>query len=555
MSTIVVEPEASISETSETPVVARGNTLQVFRNRAIDSYVDQAAQDHPLKPAIIDRFGSLTWSEVEHLSRRLATGLEGLGVKPGDRVAVQLPNWRHFPLLEYALSRLGAICVPLPAIYRERELKFMLDLVAPVVAVVPSRFRNFDHAAMMTVLQTMLPSLRSLVIVGEPTLPGHIAFDALLAEEPFMGSGRTDPDAVTEIVFTSGTTGEPKGVMHSANTNLCPLFSLIDEQQLTCDEVILMASTFGHQTGFVYGGQLPAVLGATLVLLDQWDVHVGSELIEREKVTWTMGATPFLQDLVEYASADTLASLRTFLCSGASIPPSLLGAARARTNASIASGWGMTEVGLVTLSKHGDNDERIASSDGMAFECMAIRLTDEQGNPVGADQEGNLWCRGPSMFLGYYRRPRFTSDGFGADGWFRTGDRGRVDESGYLRIVGRTKDIIIRGGENIPVIEVEDLLRQHAAVERVALVAVPDPRLQERACAVVVLRPAQQFTFDDMRSHLLQFKLAHQYIPEHLVVVTELPMTPSGKVQKYVLRDQITSRLGQMKGNHHARGS
>ena len=325
---------------SGAPAGAYGDSAQVFRNHAIDHYVDLSASKHPGKAALIDRFGSLTWSEVEGMSRRLANGLAASGVRPGDRVAVQLPNWRHFPLLEYALSRLGAVCVPLPIIYRERELRFMLNLVRPVLIVAPGTFRGFDHAAMFDELQPRLPGLGSIVTVGETLRPGHVPFDELLAHPPLAGPGRTDPDAISEIVFTSGTTGEPKGVMHSANSNLCPLFSLIDAQHLTSDETILMASTFGHQTGFVYGGQLPAVLGATLVLLDRWEGVAGARLIKEHQVTWTMGATPFLQDLVKCAASEDLPSLRTFLCSGAPIPPSLLSAARARDRRRHCHGMG-----------------------------------------------------------------------------------------------------------------------------------------------------------------------------------------------------------------------
>jgi cyclohexanecarboxylate-CoA ligase len=405
---------------------------------------------------------------------------------------------------------------------------------------------------MMADLMPALPSLRKVVVVGHAKLPHQISFDELLAASRFEGAGRTDPDAVTEIVFTSGTTGEPKGVMHSSNSNMCPLFNLIDEHLLTSQDSILMASTFGHQTGFVYGGQLPAVLGGTLVLLDQWDPREAIALIEKERVTWTMSATPFLQDLVEHGTRKALASLRNFLCSGAPIPSSLLAAARQMTDAAITSGWGMTEVGLVTLSKRADADERIANSDGRAFDDMAIRIVDEQGEPARAGEEGDLMCSGPSMFLGYYKRPGFVAAAFEDGRWLRTGDRGRVDEQGYLRIVGRSKDIIIRGGENIPIIEVENLLCQHPAVERVAIIAVPDPRMQERACAVVVLRPSQALSFEGMHAHLLQFKLARQYIPEYLVVLDSLPMTPSGKVQKYVLRAQIETFLGQAREDRHA---
>jgi len=520
---------------------------------AIDHYVKVASCKNPNKVAIIDRFGSLTWREVEDLSLRLATSLQNMGVKSGDRVAVQLPNWHHFPLLEYALSLIGAICVPLPLIYRERELSFMLDLVKPVLAFVPAVFRGFNHEEMFNKLKLSVPSIRNILVVGESSAKTDINFNQLLTAAPFQGASLTDPHAVTEIVFTSGTTGEPKGVMHSSNSNLYPAMSLIADQGLNSDAIILMASTFGHQTGFVYGGQLPAVLGATLVLIDRWDPVAALELIKSEKVNWMMGATPFLQDLVESASNKDLDSLKTFLCSGAPIPPSLLTAARKRTNAFIASGWGMTEVGLVTLAKPGESDDAISNSDGRAFDSMKIRITDERGEAISAGNEGELSCQGPSMFLGYYQRTKLTNDSFTTDGWFRTGDMGKIDRSGNLRIVGRSKDIIIRGGENIPVVEVEDLLNQHPAIVRSAVVGIKDSRLQERACAVVILRNGKQLTFEEMRAHLLYFKMSLQYVPEHLFVLDEFPMTPSGKVQKFLLRREINELVEKSKGSENAK--
>lgn len=515
------------------------------RDWTVDRFVDRAAALRPSGTAVVDRFGRMTWSEVALTSRRLAAGLARLGVARGDRVAMQLPNWRHCPLVLYALARLGAVCVPLPHIYRQRELRFMLGLARPRIAVIPAEFRGHDYPAMYRELGAELPELGTLIQVGGTARDGAESFDALLADEPRGGGPAGDADALTEIVFTSGTTGEPKGVMHSTRTNLCPLWSLIAEQRLTDDEVILMGSTFGHQTGFVYGGQLPAMLGGTLVLIDQWEARRGAELIERERVTWTMGATPFLQDVVDQAGAFDLRSLRSFLCSGAPIPRPLLEAARDRLGARVASGWGMTEVGLVTLSGRDDSDATVAGSDGRAFPGSEVQVRDEAGRVAPPDTEGELLCRGPSTFLGYYLRPELTAQGFLADGWFRTGDRARKDAGGYIRIVGRSKDIIIRGGENIPVVEVEDLLHKHPAVLRTAVVAVPDPRLQERACAVVALRAGATLDFEGMQRHLLSFQLARQYVPEFLVVVEDMPMTPSGKIQKYLLRQQVLARLGQ----------
>ncbi len=518
----------------------------------IFSLLAEAADRTPDKTLIVDRSGRLSYASVLQQAEAIARNLVSLGVRTGDRIAVQLPNWRHFPLLEYAAARLGAIMVPLPPIYRQRELRLMLGLSEPVVAVCPGVFRGFDHAAMFRELQRELPGIRHLVVVGDERPAGALPFERLLLPCDADLPPRPGPDALIEIAFTSGTTGEPKGVMHSARTLLSTLVNLAQDQKLDAATVILMASTFGHQTGFAFGGLLVVLLGGTLVLMERWDAKEGVALIDREKATWMMGATPFLQDVVEAveAGAGHCRSLEVFLCSGAPVPRPLLARANERLRAKVVSGWGMTEVGLATLTRIDDPPEKILGSDGRPLPGMAIRVVDVEDRPLPAGAEGELQCRGPSVFVGYWRRPELTTASFAEDSaategrWLRTGDRARCDDDGYVRITGRSKDIIVRGGENIPVVEVEDLLHKHPDVIQAAIVAIPDPRLQERACAVIVLREGAALDMGQMRSHLEAAHLARQYFPEHLVVLDVLPMTPSGKVQKFVLRKMVLEIIG-----------
>ena len=523
-------------------VVAANTAAGYWPGRTVHDMLVDAAGRHPDRTLIVDVAGRVTYGEALALSARLAGNLAALGVGPGDVVAVQLPNWRHFPLLEYALARLGAVCTPLPHIYRHRELRLMLGLVEPKVAIVPATFRGFDHATMLRDVAAGIPSLRHLVVAGEAPA-GMIAFDDLLGPAtPPPAVSR--PDHVAEIVFTSGTTGEPKGVMHTANTNLCPLVGLVADRRLGPDDVVLMASTFGHQTGFVYGGQLPVMIGGAVVLMERWNAAEALALIARERVTFTMGATPFLQDLAGAEDAGIAGgSLRTFLCSGAPIPRSLLAEAQRRLGCTVATGWGMTELGLMTVTHRADPPAAAAESDGRVLPGNEVRLVDDDGRDAAPGEEGNVLGRGPTMFAGYYKRPAITAALFDADGWFHTGDRARAAGGGNIRISGRTKDIVIRGGENIPILEVEDLLHRHPALAAVAVVAVPDPRFQEKACAAVVLRPGSRFDFAAMRDHLEGLQLARQFLPEYLVELEDFPMTPSGKVQKYLLRARVVEML------------
>jgi cyclohexanecarboxylate-CoA ligase len=535
-------------------VMAQYTAAGYWPDTTICAYLDTAVQRHPEKTAIVDAFGRLTYAELGQLVDRLALAFLAMGIDTGDVVSFQLPNWHQFVVVQYALSRIGAVGNPLIPIYRQRELRFMLQLAASKVMIIPHTFRSFDYAAMLRELRPELPALERLYVLGEDVPDDMDSFDTLL-RIPWEAQGDTtalharqvNPNALAEIIFTSGTTGEPKGVMHTHNTILCPIVRLIERLQLTAQEVILMASTFGHQTGFLYGVHMPTVLGGTGVYMDVWQPARAVELIASEGVTWTMGATPFLSDLAYAPNLDRYCvdSLRLFLSAGAAIPRQLVIDAQERLRCGISAGWGMTENALVTVNRVDDPPEKVFSTDGCCLNGMAVKVVDETGQEVGAGQEGDLLCRGPQHFAGYYKRPQVTAEGFTSDGWFKTGDRALLDTDGYLSISGRSKDIIIRGGENIPVVEVENLLHKHPHVHSVAIVAMPDQRLQERACAFVIPKPGTTLTFDEMVAYLLDQQLAKHYLPERLEVVTEFPMTPSGKIQKYVLRQRIAEQLAR----------
>jgi cyclohexanecarboxylate-CoA ligase len=336
--------------------------------------------------------------------------------------------------------------------------------------------------------------------------------------------------------------------MHTSNTTLSTLYRAIERLEFSSEDVVLMASTVGHQTGYLFGYCLTVLLGATTVWLDVWNAEEAARLIEAEGVTFTMGATPFLRDLTYTETRRDLRSLRLFISAGAPIPRPLVRDARARLGCAISAGWGMTENGLATCNGLRDAEEKVFGSDGAPLPGMELRVVDGTGAPAPPGTEGDLLVRGAAQFVGYFRRPQFTADGHAADGWFKTGDRGTLDAGGYLAITGRSKDLIIRGGENIPVVEVENLLYTHPKIAGVAIVAVPDPRLGERACAVVIPREGQAITLGEIVRFLEGHELARQKFPEHLEIVSEFPMTPSGKIQKYRLRELVAERLAAGRG-------
>ncbi len=536
--------ETDLTDARIADCVGRG----FWRNETLETYLDRWATERPAATAMVDDTTRVTWHELARMVERVAYGLKAHGAGPETVISCQLPNWTEFIVVLLAAARLGAVVNPIPPIYRAHELRFMLSRLGSRIVVIAGTFRGFDHADMVAQLRADVPSVEHVFVVRGAPGPDMMPFTALTATAWEAREGRgglpgSDPNRVNEVIFTSGTTGEPKGVMHTPNTALAIVYPTIDRFDLSPRDVVLMSSTFAHQTGYLYGYCLTLLLGATGVWLPIWNAAEAARLIERERVTFTMGATPFLQDLTYTPADHDRSSLRLFVSAGASIPRQLVRDARERLGCTISAGWGMTENGLVTCNASGDPEEKVVSTDGAPLPGMELRILDDRGQPAPEGVEGDLVVRGPSQFVGYFKRPEFTKEAYTPDGWFLTGDRGVLDAAGYLSITGRSKDLIIRGGENIPVVEVENVLFAHPKIAAVAIVAMADPRLQERACAVVIPKPGETVTLAEIVAYLDAKQLARQKFPERVEIVSEFPMTPSGKVQKYRLRQIVAERL------------
>jgi cyclohexanecarboxylate-CoA ligase len=523
-----------------------------WRDETLDTYLDRWATTQPKKAAVVQGPSRLRYDQLAKLVERVALGLREYGVEAGSVISMQLPNWGEVALLFLAATRLGAIVNPIPPTYRASELRFMLGLLESQVMVIPATFRGFDYREMLAGLRPELPRLEHVFVArgpaGSSAVDGMESLIWLMSRSWEEKSKRrslpgSDPNAVHEIVFTSGTTGEPKGVMHTGNTTLSTIYRMIERLQFSERDVLLMASTLGHQTGYLYGYCLALLLGATAVWMDVWNEAEAARLIEAERVTFTMGATPFLRDLTYTDAKNDLGSLRLFISAGAPIPRPLVRDARARLQCAISAGWGMTENGLVTCNGLDDPEGKVLDTDGAPWPGMELRVVGEDARDVPTGAEGDLLVRGSSQFVGYFKRPGFTAEAHTDDGWFKTGDRATLDRDGYLSITGRSKDLIIRGGENIPVAEVENVLYTHPKISGVAIVAIADPRLVERACAVVIPREGQSITLPEISAFLERQQLAKHKFPERLEIVDEFPMTPSGKVQKYRLRQLVAERI------------
>jgi cyclohexanecarboxylate-CoA ligase len=496
----------------------------IWPQRVATDFLDRWVEEKPGATALVawrleeERETRLTWRELARRTALAAGALGRAGVQRGDVVSFQLPSWWEFVALYLATVRLGALANPLMPIFRHRELSFMLRLAGARVFIAPRHFRGFDHGALARQLAAELPGLRLV----------DLDFSK---DVPFERGTRLRPDDLTQLLYTSGTTGESKGVLHTSNTLLSAVQCFIERMQLGANDVIFMPSPLAHQLGFCYGMLMSLVLGVPLVLTDIWRPARAAQLIEANGATFAFAATPFLADLV--ARNAKLGSLRLFASSGAPIPPAIVQAAREKLGLAVAACFGMTECASVTITP--PDGSRAAESDGRALANGEVRIVDAEGREAPRGVTGALQVRGASLFVGYLKRPSLYR--VDAEGWFDTGDLARMDGEGYIRICGRTKDVIIRGGENIPVVEIEAALYRMAEVADAALVAMPDPRLQERACAFVTLRPQASLDLATISRHLAGEGFSKHFWPERLEVLAEMPRTPTGKIQKFVLRE------------------
>jgi cyclohexanecarboxylate-CoA ligase len=512
----------------------------LWEDKIVDTYLTVAAGATPEQTAVIDHRGAWTYAQVNGLVDDLASALQARGIGRGDVVSWQLPNWVEAAVVHLAALRVGAISNPIVSIYRHAEVSFILRQAASKAMFVPATFRSFDYAGMLAEIRAELPDLHAVVVVGDDEAGGDISYEALIAQ------GRTLPLAAVErsandpalLLYTSGTTAAPKGALHTHNTLDYEIRSVIEFFGLSHNDVVFMPSPVGHITGVVCGILLPASLGATAVLLDVWEPGRALSLIAAHRCSFTVAATPFLHGIMHHpdlANTD-VSALRVFMCGGADMPPELITSASAALDCTVTRAYGSTEYPSATGCNQDDPPDKRACTDGRAMGAAQVRVVDESGSDAPAGVVGDVLVRGPELFVGYLDT-NLNDEAFTSSGWFRTGDLGRLDADGYLEVTGRSKDIIIRGGENISVKEIEDHLFGHPKIGDVAVVATPDPVLGERVCAVVVPAPGQTVTLAEITEWLRAARFAKQKLPERLIVLDELPRTASGKVQKFKLRE------------------
>jgi len=520
-------------------LAARWRRDGLWRGETIWEAFAATAQRVGARTAVVEGDARTTFGALAGAAERLAGGLAARGVAAGDVIAFQLPNWTETLVVLLAAARLGAVANPILPIYRRREVRFILAESAARALFVPGRYRDCDHAAMVRDLRAELPALADVVVVRETPVHGESAWRDVAAAPTTAPAA--DGAALALLIYTSGTTADAKGVLHSHDTLLAEARSLRSVHGLDDRDVVLMPSPLTHISGIVHALVVPAVFGTTAVLVDRWEPGDALARIAAEGVTYMVGAPTFLRDLAHHPdlARHDVRRFRLFSCGGAAVDPTLVREAAARLGCVAKRVYGSTEFPTITTTGPDDPAERRVDSEGRAIGANEIRLVDEADAPVPVGHEGEILARGPECFLGYRNRA-LDGETFTADGWFRTGDLGTLDASGYLRITGRRKDIIIRKGENISARELEDLLAAHPAVAEAAVVGLPDAVAGEIACAVVRLRPGvAPPTLAGVAAHLTAQGLSRRKLPERLEVVDDFPRTASGKVVKRVLRERI----------------
>lgn len=527
-----------------------------------DRLSEIAEQDPGRELIVCPLYGRLTYGETAQQAERLACALRELGLGRGDIVILQLPNWAPFLIFHLALTLIGAVTATIPIVFRERELRNVLQLTEAKGIVVPAAHRGHDYAAMAAGLQDAEPALRHVFLVGAkegPLRPGTHSYDSLMREAwekraPAGGLDALRPglDDMTALGFTSGTTGNLKAAVFNSEILAATNRGLRDRYDLNETDRIFGCSPLGHAVGFTHALRMVVTIGGAIVLQDTWEPGRALQLIQQEDCSFMACATPFLMDLVYHPALrefGSLSSVRLFLCGGTSIPDQLMRDARATLpHTFISPLWGMTECGGVTCCPFDAPEEKLLTTDGRPCGAMEVKVVGPHGETLPPGQDGELMARGPMVTLGYYRQPELTAESYLPDGFFRTGDQARMDEDGYIKITGRIKDLIIRGGVNISPVEIEDVLFTHPRVANVAVVGLDDPRLGERICAFVILDQGETLDLEEVQDWMRQAGLAKQKWPERIEVVNAFPMTPSGKVQRFRLREMIAEQPPQPAG-------
>jgi len=525
--------------------VRRYEKLGMWPNLSLGDFVDEQLRRNARCAVRFWNDGGYrgTVGEVRERARRFAGGLIAAGVQPGDVVSYQLPNRVEALVVLYGAAMAGAVLVPVVHFYGPKELAFILEQSGSVLHVASAVQSGMDASALAAHVGAALTSPPEFVVVGGAGA-GPREFEALAAARPLDALPERSPHAPAIVGYTSGTTADPKGVIHVATSYLAELHQLA-EYNANGGQPTLTGAPLAHAMGMLGGAFLPLLWRNPIHMIDGWDPGRVLGAVLEAGVTAGSGSTYFLTSLLDHPSfGPEHAKRMTRLGMGGAPVPAAVGERAERLGISTVRSYGSTEHMSITGGRHDDPPEKRKGTDGRPMPGCEIRLLDADGAPVPAGVPGEIWSRGPELFWGY-TDPALTSAAFDDAGWYRTEDVGVLDEQGFLTITDRVKDIIIRGGENLSAAEIEEQLIRMQGVLEVAVVAAPDERLGEHACAVFRMRPgAAAPGLPEIQSHLAGAGLAKQKWPEEVRAVEDFPRTPTGKIKKVTLRASVARPNG-----------
>jgi non-ribosomal peptide synthetase component E (peptide arylation enzyme) len=517
----------------------------LWTNETFFAILEARAHAHPEREAFADGIGRITYAELLSKVERCAAFLRRIGIKRGDVVTIQLPNRIAFPVVFFALELIGAVANKVNPDFRTRELAYILQFSDSRAFVCAQEFKGFDYVSMAQELRARLPRLRHIIVAGGGSDPDGSVWSleeeiALAAPLDAAEREAMSPDEVFRMAFTSGTTGEPKCVLHSFNTTLPAIYQINADMRVTAKDVQLIYLPLCLNWGYLSLLQ-SIMVGGRCVLMERFSARGALETIEREGISYIATAPASIVSILndpELNRFDT-SSLRVVITGGASAAIETIKDYQARMHGHLIELYGMLETGFHTYTRFSDDPQKVNGTIGRVVNSMQLRLLDEAGREVPGGAVGEIAALGPSVHLGYHNNAMANADAFTADGWFRTGDLGRfVDAEGNVEIVGRRKEIINRGGKKFFPREVEEILYTHPKILHAAMVGIADPRLGERNCLCVIPKAGHTVILEEMVA-FLKGQVADYKLPEVLVEVDGLPMTATGKLRRHVLSEQI----------------
>ncbi len=522
----------------------------------LGDYFERTAERCSQKVALIFRERQITWGELEILVDRLALAFIDLGIRRGDMVVILFPNRPEFIITLLAAARLGAVSVPVSERLRRKEIEYILRQTEAKAAVSVSEFWGFSFSDLFQELRGVIPTLKHVIVSGPRRHPGELILEELVAHEwekrysgdyyqqVYVREFPVEADDLLEIIFTSGTTGTPKGVMHTHNTRCRSALGTATSIGLKADDVWLIMVPLSHTTALVNAFYSSVIKGSCQVLLETWNVEEAMKEITRHRVTLPIGVPTMPIMMLQRPDFDQydFSSVRAMVLAGAPLPVEVARQIIEKMGCDVTSAYGMTETAMSNITRLDDPVEVVCETVGRPQPGMEHKVVDEKRRIVPIGLKGEACARGQNVCIGYFKDPERTAQTIDEKGWIYSGDLATMDENGNLRIVGRIKDMIVRGGENISPTEIEDILYTFPKVAQVSVVAISDERLGEKTCACIIPKSGELITQEEVKA-FFKDKVAHFKIPDRVELMSEFPTTPSGKIKKNVLRETMAEKV------------